>query len=52
MAPGVSWPDCHIAADHEILTALVGVGVLVGDVAAMQVSLDGTELGFGTELGR
>ncbi len=36
MRPGVPWPECHLAADREILRALVGVGVLKGDVAAMQ----------------
>jgi Xaa-Pro dipeptidase len=28
MAPGVSWVDCHLAADREIVKALVSVGVL------------------------
>lgn len=28
MAPGVSWVDCHLAADREIVIALLGIGVL------------------------
>ena len=28
MAPGVSWVDCHLAADREIVIALLGLGVL------------------------
>jgi len=36
MCPGVSWPDCHKAAELEIIKALQGLGVLVSssDAAA------------------
>ena len=29
MAPGVSWVDCHRAAEREVLAALMEVGVIV-----------------------
>ena len=35
MGPGTSWTDCHLAAEREILKALVTLGVLVGDLDAM-----------------
>ena len=28
MKPGVSWVDCHLTADREVVKALIGVGVL------------------------
>ncbi len=33
MKPGVSWVDCHRAAEREVLAALQRVGVLVGDAS-------------------
>lgn len=36
--PGVSWVDCHKAAERETLTALTAAGVLIGDVEEMLVS--------------
>jgi Xaa-Pro aminopeptidase len=34
--PGVLWSECHLAAEREIIRALVTLGVLVGDVQAIQ----------------
>jgi Xaa-Pro dipeptidase len=36
--PGVRWSDCHLAAEREILRALIGLGVLVGDLEAIQLA--------------
>ena len=33
MTPGTAWPDCHKAAELEIIKALQGLGVLVADQA-------------------
>lgn len=30
MRPGVSWVDCHLLAEREVLMALVNLGVLKG----------------------
>lgn len=39
--PGVSWSDCHLAAEREIFKALIGVGVLQGDIDAIQAAAIG-----------
>jgi Xaa-Pro dipeptidase len=36
--PGVSWVDCHKAAERETLSALTTAGVLTGDVEEMCAS--------------
>ena len=40
--PGVQWSDCHLAAEREILKALVTAGVLIGDVEEMQAASIGS----------
>ena len=35
------WSDCHLAAEAEVLKALHGVGVLQGDLAAIQAAAIG-----------
>ncbi len=39
--PGVLWSDCHLAAEREVLKALLGLGVLVGDIDAIQMAAVG-----------
>jgi Xaa-Pro dipeptidase len=34
--PGVLWSDCHLAAEREVLKALIALGVVVGDLDAAQ----------------
>jgi Xaa-Pro dipeptidase len=39
MVPGTPWPECHKAATREIITALLGVGILVnGTVDELQAA--------------
>lgn len=40
--PGVLWSDCHLAAEREILKALLSVGVLVGSLEEIQASAIGS----------
>jgi Xaa-Pro dipeptidase len=39
--PGVSWVDCHRAAERAIVTALKEGGLLLGDVEEMLSALVG-----------
>lgn len=41
MRPGAAWPDCHKAAEREVVKALVLAGVLMGDLE----EIIGAELG-------
>lgn len=36
--PGVQWSDCHLAAEREVLKALIGLGVVVGELDAAQAA--------------
>ena len=40
--PGVLWSDCHLAAEREVLKALISLGVLQGDLDAMQAAAVGS----------
>lgn len=40
--PGVLWADCHLAAEREIIKALLGLGVLVGDIDSIQAAAVGS----------
>jgi len=39
--PGVQWADCHLAAEREVLKALLDVGVLQGDLDSIQAAAIG-----------
>ncbi|CAM9170606.1 unnamed protein product, partial [Ectocarpus fasciculatus] len=40
--PGALWSDCHLAAEREVLKALISLGVLQGDLDAMQAAAVGS----------
>ena len=39
--PGALWSDCHLAAEKEILKALIELGVLTGSVDEIQAAAVG-----------